>query len=82
MKEAILEFLKYQFTMHRGRTIGCASGLIISILILLIGFFSTLFIAICILVGIYVGNLIDKQDDFLEEILYRIQRWRLPFFRR
>ena len=83
MKEDILNFIKYQLKEHCGRTIGIVAGFIIAISILLIGFFSTLFIIICVGLGLFIGNKIDKGDsEFWDNLIYRLQRLLPPFSRR
>lgn len=74
MKEYILNFIKYQLHEHCGRTIGVILGFIISLAILIFGLFTTLFVIICMGIGLYVGNLIDKDDEFSDNILYKIQK--------
>lgn len=83
MKEDILNFIKYQLKEHCGRTIGIVAGFIIAISVLLIGFFSTLFIIICVGLGLFIGNKIDKGDsEFWDNLIYRLQRLLPPFSRR
>lgn len=52
------------FKMHKGKIVGSFMGLISAILILLIGFWKTLLIAICTLSGYYIGTRWDKEGDF------------------
>ena len=83
MKEDILNFIKYQLKEHCGRTVGVVIGFVIAVSVLLIGFFSTLFIIICVGAGLFVGNKIDKGDsEFLDNVIYRLQRLLPPFSRR
>lgn len=83
MKEDILNFIKYQLKEHCGRTIGIVIGFIIALSILIFGFFSTLFVIICMGLGLFIGNKIDKSDsEFFEDLVYRIQRLLSPFSRR
>lgn len=49
---------------HRGKVIGVILGLIASVLFISFGFWKTLFIAICITIGYFVGKKIDEQTDF------------------
>lgn len=54
------------------RSLGAAIGLIISIMILGIGFFKTLFIFICTAIGYFLGGVSwdkEKIKDWLERIL-------------
>jgi uncharacterized membrane protein len=82
MKEYILNFIKYQLHEHCGRSIGVILGFIISLSILIFGLFTTLFVIICMGIGLYVGNLIDKDDEFSDNILYKIQKILPPYSRR
>ncbi|NMA86332.1 MAG: DUF2273 domain-containing protein [Tissierellia bacterium] len=47
-----------------GRTLGGITGFIIAILVLTIGFFKTLFMVICIGLGIYIGGINNKREKF------------------
>lgn len=85
MKNDILNFIKYQLKEHCGRTIGVVLGFVIALCVLIFGFFSTLFVLICMGIGLYVGAKIDRQEDFefSENLLDRLQRFlSSPFSRR
>ena len=47
-----------------GRTLGGIVGFIIAILVLTIGFSKTLFMFICIGLGIYIGGMDNKKERF------------------
>lgn len=66
-KEAILNY----FYKNKGKIIGLLLGLIFSILTLTIGFFRTVFIVICTVLGYYIGKKIDNNEDVIE-LLQRI----------
>ncbi len=70
IKEKALRFLE-ALGDKKGRTIGGIIGFIIGILILIIGFFKTLFIVICTWFGYYVGKVIDDRENF-NDILRKI----------
>ncbi len=53
------------FTNHRGKTIGIICGLLFGIFVLLIGFFRSLFLAVCIGVGYWIGRMYDRQESFM-----------------
>ncbi|MDI9513228.1 MAG: DUF2273 domain-containing protein [Caldicoprobacterales bacterium] len=53
------------FTKHKGKTVGILCGLLFGIIVLLIGFFRSLFLLACIGIGYWIGNLHDKQESFL-----------------
>ncbi len=61
------DFLK----THRGRIIGISLGLLVGILILSIGFFRTLFLAICVGIGAFLGTK-NKYRKKIFEILDKI----------
>lgn len=56
------------FYQHRGKTLGLVIGFLISILLLTVGFFKTIFILGCSLVGLMIGKKIDNHEDFREII--------------
>jgi uncharacterized membrane protein len=63
-------FLAYVKT-HKKVIIGVSVGLLVGILILSIGFFRTLFLAICALIGAFFGTN-NKYKKKLFEVLDRI----------
>ncbi len=83
MCEAIKNFVIDLFESHRTRKIGFIAGLATGVAILLIGFFNTLFIALCGLIGLFAGSRFDSKDDLVDKIIMklddvlpeRIQRW-------
>ena len=57
---------------HRGAIIGTGLGLLVGALILAIGFFQTLFLAICAGIGAFLGTnsrVKKKVKDFLDRVL-------------
>ena len=63
-------FMNY-IKAHKGIAIGCSIGFVVGILIIWIGFFRTLFLAICIGIGAFFGSN-NKLKKKLYEILDRI----------
>jgi uncharacterized membrane protein len=61
------EFIK----THRGQIIGIGLGMLVGVLILTIGFFRTLFLAICVGIGAFFGTK-NKFRSKLFEILDKI----------
>jgi uncharacterized membrane protein len=59
------------FKAHRGAVIGIGLGLIVGILILAVGFFQTLFLAVCAGIGAFFGTN-TRVKKRLKEILDRI----------
>lgn len=55
---------------HRGKLCGVLFGLFFAILVLIIGFWRTLFIACCITVGYIIGKRFDENGS-LQEIINR-----------
>ncbi|NLM97195.1 MAG: DUF2273 domain-containing protein [Halanaerobiaceae bacterium] len=52
------------FKKHKGKTVGTFLGLFLAILILLLGFWKTILIALCTLAGYYIGTRLDIEGDF------------------
>ena len=83
MLEAIRNFVIDIFESHRTRKFGFIAGLVTGAAILIIGFFNTLFIFLCGVVGLFVGSRFDSKDDLVEKLLHKldeilpekIQRW-------
>lgn len=83
MLEAVKNFVIDLFESHRTRKLGFIAGLFTGVTILLIGFFNTMFIALCGLIGLFAGSRFDSKDDLVEKILIKldkilpekIQRW-------
>ena len=83
MLDAIKNFVIDLFKGHRTRKVGLIVGLATGVAILIIGFFNTLFIALCGLIGLFVGSRFDSKDDLVEKLLMKldnilpekIQRW-------
>lgn len=61
IKEIVVSCL----TIHRGKTIGLACGLLFGILILSLGFLKGLFLCLCIAAGYWIGRFYDKEDNFM-----------------
>ena len=83
MIEAMKNFVIDLFESHRTWKIGFITGLITGVAILILGFFNTLFIFLCGVIGLFVGSRFDSKDDLVEKILHKldeilpenIQRW-------
>lgn len=83
MLQAIKNFVIDLFDSHRTRKIGFIAGLLTGAAILTIGFFNTLFIALCGLIGLFAGSRFDSKDDLVDKLLLKldevlpekIQRW-------
>lgn len=80
MKEEFKEWLAMIWQEDRGQCLGLASGIILALMILLIGFWRTAFIVLCGVVGLCVGRKADREEDFFgriaDDLLDRINRLR------
>lgn len=63
-KEVLLDI----FRNNRGKCIGAFIGFVIAVLALSLGFFRTLFMVICILIGYYIGKKKDNKESIIEVI--------------
>lgn len=70
IKEKALRFIE-ALGDKKCRTIGAIMGLVIGILVLIIGFFKTLFIVVCTFLGYYIGKLADDRESF-NDVLRKI----------
>lgn len=61
------------FSKHRGKITGIILGLVFGWLVIVYGFWKTLFIAVCVGLGYYLGKRADEKYDF-KELLARIFR--------
>lgn len=53
----------YLITEHRGKVIGIILGLLASILFIKYGFWRSIFVLICILLGYFIGKKIDDNTN-------------------
>lgn len=58
------KFLIYILREHRGKFIGIVLGLIASILFITYGFWRSLFVILCIVLGYVIGKKIDENKSF------------------
>lgn len=81
MKECVIDFIRNQLKNHHKRSIGIILGLIISLSIVNFGFFKTLFVIICMGIGLYLGNNFDNDESFGEDLFHRIKQLLPPRYR-
>jgi uncharacterized membrane protein len=67
-KQRIWEF----YSSHRGEINGALIGLLLGLTIEIWGFFKTLFLAICIVIGYYIGKRLSEDKDYIKNLLDRI----------
>ncbi|MCR5833215.1 MAG: DUF2273 domain-containing protein [Selenomonadaceae bacterium] len=83
MLDVIKSFFIDIFQHHRTRKIGFIAGLGAGVAILIVGFFNTLFIFLCGVVGLFIGSRFDSKDDLIQKLITKldkilpekIQRW-------
>ena len=83
MLESIKKFVVNFFDTYCSRKVGFILGAVTGVAILLFGFFNTLFVVLCGLVGLFVGSRFDSKDDLVDKLINkldellpeRIQRW-------
>ena len=61
-KKELLEL----YRNNKGKVNGTIIGLLFAVFVLLIGFFKTLFLVICVLLGYYIGKKIDNKESIIE----------------
>lgn len=67
-KQKLIDFYK----ANQGGINGAATGLVLATLILIIGVIRTLFIAICVGFGYYIGKKVTEDKDYIKNLLDRI----------
>ena len=78
MTDEIRFMFQKMYREHRQQTVGMLIGFVLGAMVLLFGFFNTLFLVICIGAGLYVGRKLDNgEGDDLFKILDRLpERFR------
>ena len=66
--EKILDF----YNSNRGAIIGAAIGFLAAVMILILGFWRVLFIALLTGVGYYIGKRIHDDKDYIKNLLDRV----------
>ena len=69
-EELYLEFIQI-FRENKGKIVGALLGFFAAILLLIIGFFKTLLIIVCTLLGLFLGSRWDVEGD-IKRILNKI----------
>lgn len=78
MKEDVKLFIEHVWQNHRGKTVGVLLGIILGIAVLLFGFWKTVFVLFCGMVGLGIGMQVDRNEDITQSL----EKWLPPFFRR
>lgn len=60
------EILQNLWENYRGRLVGSLFGLVIGAMFLILGFFQTIFLLICITAGYLLGKRIDNKEDLMD----------------
>jgi uncharacterized membrane protein len=64
-------------THHRGKVLGSLIGLVLALMVIRFGILWTIFIALCVAVGYFVGKRFDDDKDDLVGVFERLwQRGR------
>lgn len=66
------ELLDQLLIKNRGKTIGLLIGFLFGLIVLIIGFWRAVFLAICMCIGYWLGGMSDKKErfiSFLDKIL-------------
>lgn len=71
MKERVFAFFADAWDHHRAPFVGTCLGLLFAVLVLVIGFFPTVFLVLCGGFGFFLGRRLER-DDVLEELSARL----------
>ena len=78
MKKDVLKTVRFLWDNHRGKFVGTSLGFLFALLVLVIGFFPTVFLLRCSGIGLVIGGRIDRGgvlEDMRDHIPDRIQYW-------
>lgn len=78
MKERFFAAVQSLWDTHRGAFVGTCLGLLFAILVLIIGFFPTIFLVFCGGIGGCLGRRVDQGgilEDLQERLPERLQYW-------
>ncbi len=56
---------------HQGKVLGIAIGLVFGLLVIIIGFLQTVFLACCIYIGYIIGKRVDDNEN-IRDLVERI----------
>jgi len=65
------KFIQY-YLAHHGGINGALTGFVLSVLVLTIGLFRTLFITACVAAGYFLGKKLSEDSDYIKNLLDRI----------
>ncbi len=51
---------------HSGKIVGVMIGFTLGVLIIIFGFFQTIFVLLCVIAGYIVGKRIDEKEDIMD----------------
>lgn len=61
IRAKVMTFLVWGIDNHPGKLIGTSVGLVLGLLIVTLGFWRTLVVALCVILGFIIGK---RQDDY------------------
>lgn len=68
-RKTVTSWLASNFPGHENAVFGGIVGLIIAIMVFVIGFWQTLFISVCVLVGVAIGQYLDGRPTIVNAFL-------------
>jgi len=72
VKKPPLDSWERAFSQNRGRILGSLVGLGFALLVMNVGLLWTLFLALCVTVGYFVGRRLDEGKEDLMDVLDRL----------
>jgi uncharacterized membrane protein len=72
VKKPPLDLWERAFSQNRGKILGSLAGLAFGLLVMSVGLLWTLFLALCIAVGYFVGRRLDEGKEDLIDVLDRL----------
>jgi len=77
-QEEVKRLISWIWYEHRGKFVGCLTGVVLGFIFLLIGFWRAIVILMFAGAGLWLGNAVDKGEDLLGQL----KEWRPGGFSR
>ena len=71
MKSVLGDFIVY-YKSHKGRVNGAILGFLFALAVILFGLLGSIFIALCVLIGYYIGKKLENDKKFVRRLLDKL----------
>lgn len=68
LKQSIKQVWDYLWANHKGATLGVIIAFVLSVAILLFGFWRVVFVGLFVAIGCFIGKQLDENNDLREKV--------------